>query len=87
MTVTLEYCLGLTLTPTPEPQIYLGAPKILKPVLDTRFQGLLLGKVWTTCPRSWVTTLGVGAPNFNGGRPQILDSISKFTPYIRPSEL
>jgi len=30
-------------------QIYLGAPKILKPVLDTDipFQGLLLGKVWT----------------------------------------
>jgi len=37
---------GLTLIP----QIYLGAPKILKPVLDTPFWGILLGKVLTTPP-------------------------------------
>jgi len=49
--------------------------------LDTPFQGLLLGKVWTT-----TTDLGsqrwgwLGPPNFNGGRPQILDQISKITP-------
>ena len=30
------------------PQIFWGAPKILKLVLDTPFQGLLLGKVWPT---------------------------------------
>ena len=41
---------GLTLTPLPR-EIFLGeAPKILKPVLGTPFQGLLPGKVWTTPP-------------------------------------
>ena len=33
----------------PPPQIFLGgAPKILKPVLGTSFQGLLPKKIWTT---------------------------------------
>ena len=33
------------------PQIFLGgAPKILKPVLGTSFQGLLPKKIWTTPP-------------------------------------
>ena len=55
-------------------QIYLRvAPTNLKPVLYTPFQGLLLGKVWTT-------PADLRAPNFNGYRPQILDQISKIAP-------
>ena len=34
----------------PSPAIFLGSPKILKPVLATFFQGLLPGKVWTMSP-------------------------------------
>jgi len=39
--------LGLTLTHPPH-KFILGAPKIVKPVLDTPFQGLLLQKLWIT---------------------------------------
>jgi len=46
-----------------------GAPKILKPVFDTPFHGLLLGKVWTMPDdlgsQRWGGSLGT--PNFNGG--------------------
>jgi len=38
---------GLTFAPL---QIFGEAPETLKPVVDTPFQGLLLGKVWTTTP-------------------------------------
>ena len=53
-------------------QIYLGAPKILKPVLDTDipFQGLLLGKVWTM-PQTLGRNVGVLGP-------QILMGVHKF---------
>ena len=49
-------------------QICLGTPKILKPVLDTPFQDLLLGKVWTT-PTLGHNIGSLGLPNFNGDRP------------------
>ena len=34
----------------PTDKFFWGAPKILKPVLGSPFQGLLPGKVWTTPP-------------------------------------
>ena len=54
----------------PLPQIFFGgAPKILKPVLGSSFQGLLREKFWTTplTSRGWETILpqiffGGGAP-------------------------
>ena len=55
------------------PQIFLGgAPKILKPVLGTSFQGLLSEKFWTTLP----DPKGLGknfAPKFffGGGPPKV----------------
>jgi len=86
--VTLEYLNLLTLTPH---KFIWGAPKILKPVLDTPFQGLLLGKVWTgTTPadlgsQRWER--GLGPPNFNGGSSQNFGpNLWNYT-YIRPSEL
>jgi len=52
-----------------------GAPKILKPVLDTPFQGLLLGKVWTTPTDLWSQRWGLGPPNFNRVTLQMLEEI------------
>jgi len=56
--------LGLTLTPPHK--FNLGKPpKCLKPVLDTPFQGLLLGKVWTTPHPNRMKT--ISPPQIFGG--------------------
>ena len=58
------------------------APKILKPVLDTPFQGLLLGKVWTTPTNLGSQRLGVGwsPKNFNEDMPPNFGPFFKITP-------
>jgi len=52
--------------------------------LDTPFQGLLLGKVWTT-PADFGSQRwefgGMGAPNFNGGRPKFWTKFLKLHLY------
>jgi len=51
---------GLILTPS---AIFWGkASKILKPVLDTSFRGLLLGKVWTMPTDLGSQHLGLSGP-------------------------
>ena len=58
-----------------------GAPKILKPVLGTPFQGLLPEKVWTTPPDP-KGGKKFRPPNFLGGRaPQGVHKLDIMTHY------
>ena len=60
--------------------------KILNPVWDAPFQGLLLGKVWST-PRSYGWKKLPSPKKFNGSRPlNVGPNFCNYT-YIRPSEL
>jgi len=50
----------------PYANLFGGAPKILKPVVDTPFQGLLLGKVWTMLDPKGVEKISPPPPIFLG---------------------
>ena len=60
-----------------------GAPKILKPVLGTPFQGLLPKKIWTTPPDpKGLEKNFAPPPNFFGGRgPQGVHKLDILTHY------
>ena len=64
----------------PSPQIYLGNPEILKPVLYTPLQGQLMRKVWTTSPTLGHNVGVLGPQILMGVAPQVLDQISEITP-------
>ena len=55
----------------PPCKFFWGDPKILKPVLDTPFQGLLPGKVWTTPPdpKGWEKNSPLPKFFWGGGAP------------------
>jgi len=66
------------------PQIFFGgAPKILKPVLGTSFQGLLPEKFWTTPPDPKGLGKNFAPQNFfgGGGPPQGVHKLDIMTHY------
>jgi len=64
-----------------------GAPQILNPVLDTPFQGLLPGKVWTMPTDLGSQHWGLGAPNLNRGvTPKFWTKFLKLHLYLAAKE-